>query len=125
MEKENSTHIQSTENPRCTIVRQQLNLYLKSNLSAQEKALFEEHLKQCPFCQNYFNNFKEKIYPYIGAYIYPQNSEICTLKTGQRFIGNKKNRFDWKRIIPNILTALSLLIIIIALALAQKKFTGK
>ena len=108
----------------CLESKKLMERYLEDKVSAGDRRLIEEHLKGCTVCQNYCKAVRDKILPYKRAYVYPvdKNYPSNLPQTNIPAIRKPKERW-WKALIPNILTALSLIFIIIGLLIAQRILT--
>ena len=108
----------------CFEVKKLMERYLEGKLASGDRTLIEEHLKGCTVCQNYCKAVRDKILPYKRAYVYPvdKNYPSNLPHTNIPVIKRPKAKW-WKALIPNILTALSLIFIIIGLLIAQRILT--
>jgi len=110
----------------CNEVKQLSKKYFSGACPDSIKVELEKHLSECVNCSIYYSKFKKHILPFLGTMVYPpQRPSTFHYERKRPTIKKKKHRFDWKRIIPNILTAISLLIIVIMLAIIQRKLVGK
>ncbi len=101
-----------------------MEIYVEGKVSAGDRRLIEEHLRDCPECRKYCEAVRDKILPYKKAYVYPIDKNYPSNIPQTNIAASKKPKEKWwKALIPNILTALSLIFIIIGLLIAQRILT--
>ncbi len=113
----------------CSEVKPLIRDYAQGKLAPRKVEEVEEHLRQCNSCRTYWEAFQREVLPFLGAKIYPipegEKALMRRQRMGQRK-GTKWGKEHWLiRILPNLLTAISLLLIIIGLVIAQRRLTGR
>ncbi len=113
----------------CSEVKALIPDYAQGRLAPDKAEKLKEHLRQCDTCRTYWEDFQRKVLPFLGARVYPIPAGEKDLMRRQRMGQRKSRKLDkqhWLiRILPNLLTAVSLLLIIIGLVIAQRRLTGR
>ena len=111
---------------KCLKTKKLIEPYLEGKLSKRLASEIETHIKNCPECKKYSHNLITHILPYKKAYVYPLNSHFPgnnSIRRRKIKTTTQRKKAWWYKLIPNILTAMSLLFIIIGLLIAQKLLT--